>query len=387
MHQIGFRQACAFVLVLASFCSAHLLSAQSASGTQSWSATSRQGSPDGDLNPTRTNENHSQSDGRVLDKTSIENMGPDGRYIPYSDTEKESVRINETTVRNIERTYGRDSDGHRTLIQERQEETRNLPGGEQTVTRTVANPDSNGGMQVVQREVEDSKQISPGVRVTNSTLMTPDAEGKFSASMRSEQRETRSSDGTIQSTKSTLLNDGVSGWKLSEVRDSTSKPQGTDSRSKEVQVLRPDSEGKLAVVERTVSKESAGNSGDRRATVETYSTNVPGVAGNNGLQLVQRETTVQRTASAGARSTTREIEQTRPGSSSGDMQVTQEAIDIIRPNASGTVDETRTILTPNSDGRLGQVWVDTGTNGNPAAIQVDTKSAPQKSESQKPAPK
>ena len=70
-----------------------------------------------------------------------------------------------------------DPDGHRTLIQERQEESRSLPGGEQKVSRTVSNPDANGALQVVQREQEDSKQISPAVRVTNTTVMTPDGNG------------------------------------------------------------------------------------------------------------------------------------------------------------------------------------------------------------------
>jgi hypothetical protein len=108
--------------------------AQDSSGNQSWSATS----PDGAVNPTRTSQTHTEADGRVVDKTAVQTLGPDGRYIPYSDTEKESRRINDTTVQTIERTFGTDPDGHRTLIQERQEESRSLPGGEQKVSRTVS---------------------------------------------------------------------------------------------------------------------------------------------------------------------------------------------------------------------------------------------------------
>src|ERR1700674_2651114 len=140
--------------------------AQGSSGDQSWTASSQQESPGGVVNPTRRNETHAEADGRVVDRTSVETLGPDGRYVPYSDTEKESVRINDTTVRNIERTFGREPDGHRTLIQERQEESRSLPGSEQKVTRTIFNPDVNGGLQVVQRELDHSQQLSLGVRVT-----------------------------------------------------------------------------------------------------------------------------------------------------------------------------------------------------------------------------
>ena len=347
-------------------------SGQTTSSDQSWRSSSQQGSPDGNINPTRTVASHTATGDRTSDATSVQRVGPDGRYIPYSDTEKETVRVNETTSRTIERTYGRDPDGNRTLIQERQEETRSLPGGEQQVTRTLSNPDGNGKLQVIQRESEDSKQISPGVRVTNSTLFTPDIEGRFSPAIRSEKRETTSNEGTVESRKSTLLKDGTGQWKLSEVRESTSKPDGSDARTKEERVLRPDPQGKLSLIERTVSKESQGGEGDRHETVEKYSTDVPGVAGDNGLQLVQRETTVQR-SSAGTQSTVRQVQKAHPGSLGGGLGLTEETIDIVRPNASGTATQSLSILTTDSDGRLNQVLVDTGKTGDPGAVKVDTK--------------
>ena len=351
--------------------------AQDNAGTQSWSATSQQGSPDGSVNPTRTRETHTQSDGRVADKTSTETMGPDGRYVPYSDTEKESRRINATTVRNTERIYGRDANGHRILLQEKQEESRTLPGGEQKVTRTISNPDSNGGLQVVQREVEDSKQVSPNVRVTQKSVLTPDSDGHFSPAVQTEQRETKGSDGSVQSKTSTQLPDGNGGWTLSEVRQSTTRQNG-QLTSKEEQVLRPDAGGNLSVVERTVNQQVQSSTGEKRDTTETYSTNVPGEAGNGNLQLVQRETTLHRTTPAGAQSTVRQTEQPRPGDFSSGLQVTQEAIDIVRPGTNGTTAETHTVLAPDANGHLGQVWVDIGKSDKPPAIQVDTSSTPKK---------
>ena len=345
---------------------------QTTSGDQSRSSSGQQASPDGNINPTRTLASHTETGDRTSESTSVERVGPDGRYVPYSDTEKETVRINETTSRTIERTYGRDPDGHRTLIQEQQEETRTLSGGEQKVTRTLSNPDGDGKLQVVRRELEDSKEVSPGVRVTNTNLLMPDINGGFSPAVRTEQRETRATDGTVESKKSTLITDGVGGWKLSEVRESTSKPESADVRSKDERVLRPDANGQLAVVERTVSKEAQDSSGEKRATVEKYSTTVPGVAGDNGLQLVQKGTTIER-SSNGAQSTVRQVEKAHPGSLGGGLGLTEETIEIVRPNASGTADKSLTILTPDSDGRLGQVWVDTGKTGDPAAVKVDTK--------------
>jgi hypothetical protein len=346
---------------------------QTASGDQSWTSSSQLGSADGNINPTRTTASHSETGDRTSDRTAVERVGVDGRYVPYSDIEKESVRVNDATVRTIERIFGRDPDGHRVLIQERQEETHSLAGGEQKVTRTMSNPDGDGKLQVMRREEEDSKQVSPGVRVTNTTLLMPDINSGFSATVRTEQRETRNTDGTVESKKSTLITDGIGGWKLSEVRESTSKPEDGGLRTKEERVLRPDGNGQLAVMERTVSKEAQDSSGEKRATVETYSTNVPGVAGDSGLQLVQRETTVQRTAT-GNQSTVRQVEKARPGSLDGGLGLTEETIDIVRPNASGTADESHTILTTDSYGRLGQVLVDMGKTGDPGAVKVDTKS-------------
>jgi hypothetical protein len=357
---------------------AQLSLAQNPSGNESWTASSQQQDPNGALNPTRTSETHTVVDGRVIDKTLVETLGPDGRYVLYSETDKESVRVNDTTVRNVERSFSRNPDGEQTLIQERREESSSLPGGEQKVVRTISNPDANGALQVVQRELEDSKQLSPGARETTTTVLSPDGNGRLAPAVQVTQRETQSSDGTIDFKKSTLLSNGTGGWQLSEVREGTSKTEHGQIASKEERVLRPDSNGNLAVVQRIVSKQTQAGPGEKRDTIETYSTNVPGQAGDDRLQLVQRQTivqqnTVQQNTGAGAHSTSRQIEQANPAHPSDGLRITQEAIDIVRSGGNGTADEQRMILTPDSDGRLGAVWVDIGKTGNPSAIQVDTR--------------
>ena len=354
---------------------AQLCLAQNSSGNQSWTASSQQEDPNGAINPTRTTETHTVVDGRTVDRTVVETLGPDGRYVLYSDTEKQSVWVNDTTVRNLERSFARDPDGERTLIQERQEESRSLPGGEEKVVRTTSNPDADGALQVVQRELEDSKQLSPGVRETTTTVLTPDGNGGFAPAVQIDQRETQSSDGTIDLKKSTLLSDGTGHWQLSEVREGTSKVENGQIRSKDEHVLRPGSNGNLVVVERTVSKRTDAGAGEKRDTIDKYSTNVPGQAGNDSLQLVQREITVQQNSAAGGHSTTRQIEQADPGDPSDGLRVTEKTINIVKPGGSGSADENRTILTPDSDGRLGEVWVDIGETSHPSVVQVDTRSA------------
>lgn len=356
------------LLVLAQLCRA-----QNASGNQVWNSSSQQEDPSGGLNPTRTSESHTVVNGRVIDKTLVETLGPDGQYVLYSETEKESVRVNDSTVHNIERSFGLGPDGERTLIQERQEESRSLSGGEQKVVRTISNPDANGALQVVQRVLEDSKQLSPGARETTTTVLTPDVNGGLTPAVQVVERETKSSDGTIDFKKTTQLSDGTGHWQLSEVREGTSKQENGQIRSKEERVLRPDSNGNLAVVERTVSKQTDAGPGEKRDTIDKYSTNIPGQAGNDSLQLVQREITLQQNTAAGGHSTTRQIEQANPGDPTGGLLVTEKTINILRPDGSGAASEKRTILTPDSDGRFREVWVDIGKTSNPSVVQVDTR--------------
>jgi hypothetical protein len=247
------------------------------------------------------------------------------------------------------------------------------------VVRTIFNPDANGTLQVVQRELQDSRQSGSGVREMKTTVLTPDVNGGLSPTVQIEEREKQSSAGMVEFKKSTLLSDGAGHWQLSEVREGTSKEESGQGRSKEERVLRPDSNGRLAVVERTVSKETEAGSGERHDTIETYSINVPGTAGDGSLQLVQRETTVRRNTSTGEQSTTRQIERLNPGARSDGLQVTDEAIDIVRPGGSGLAQQKRFIFTRDSNGRLGEVWIDVGKTDNPSAIKVDisTSAKPQ----------
>jgi hypothetical protein len=335
---------------------------------QSWTSTTRQELPD-NLNPTRTSETHTEAGGRTVDNQSIENMGVDGRYAPYLDLQRETVRVDANTVRTVERAFGRDSDGQKALVQVTEEEKRTLPGGEVKVVRTTSNPDANGGLQIVQREIQDTKQISPTTQETTTTFLTSSSSG-LAASMQTTDRETKTSDHNVEFRKSTLLPDSNGGWQVGEVREGTVNDDGKD-RTKEERVLRPGNDGTLALAERTVSKESTNAAGEKRDTIETYSTDLPGSPLDGSLRLNQRVTTVHRKSGDGTQSTEKQVEQRNPGQPSDSLRVTQEAIDIVRPGVGGTTRETQTIRSLDSTGSLGVVSVDTRKQDNAPAIKVD----------------
>jgi len=352
-------------------------SAQQNTTSKSWSSSTQQGSPDGSSNPFRTTTTHNEVNSRSIDKIVVEALGPDGRYVPYSETERESVKVNDTTERRIERTYARNADGQRTLTQQTDEEARKLSGGASKVVRTTANPDANGSLQIIQRMLIDSRQVAPASRDTTTTLFSADGSGGLSASMRIEEHERQTDPKTVEFKKATSLFDGTGHWNVSEVREGTAK-QDEAGTNKEERVLRPDADGKMSLVERTVTREANTPTGEKRDTTETYSTNIPGQAGHEGLKLVKRESTVQRTDANGARRSTRQVESADAGDPTAALRTTQQAIDIVRPGTNGVAQQTSTIVTTDANGHTNAVWVDMGKSDEPAAVKVDPSPAPKK---------
>jgi hypothetical protein len=344
--------------------------------SKSWNSRTEQQNPAANVNPTRTRETHSESGTHAVDKQVVERLGPDGRYEPYLDVEKESVKVNATTVRTIERTFGRDPSGQKTLIQQTEQETHTLPGGGQKAVRTTSNPDANGRLEIVNREIQETRQVSSGVRETNTTMLNPDVNGGFTPVMRTQHRETRNNDHVVEFQKSTLVPDGNGNWQVSEVRQGVVKEESNKSRTKEERILRPDLEGKLAVAEHTVSKESETALGEKRGTVETYSTRLPGASEDGSLHLNQRVTTVRRLRSSGGQVTEEQVEQRNPAAPNDSVRVTQKTIDIVRPTTGGGAEKQRTILSTDSTGSLGVVWVDTTKTAGTPAVKIDTATPP-----------
>jgi hypothetical protein len=341
----------------------------SADSNQSWATTTRQQLPSS-LNPSRTSETHTEAGGRTVDNQSIETMGMYGRYAPYLDVQKETVKVDANTVRTIERAYGRDSDGRKTLVQLNEEEKRSLPGGAVKVVRTTSNPDANGGMQVVQREIQDTRQINPNVQETKTTFFTASSNGGLAASMQTTERDTKTSEHNFEFRKSTLLPDLNGGWQVGEVREGTVKEDGKD-RTKDERVSRPGADGNLAVVERTLSKESENAAGEKRSAVETYSNNLPGSPVDDSLRLNQRVTTVSRKNEDGKQSTETQVEQRNPGQPSDRPRLTEQTIDIVRPALDGTTRQTQTLRSLDSSGGLGVVSVDTRNQDTSPAIKIN----------------
>jgi hypothetical protein len=367
-----FARTCPSLLLALALCfssslvKAQTTDSQSAPGNQSWTATTDLNS--NNANPTRTTASHTQSGNRTLDTQSLQRRGPNGDYEPYQDIETETVKVNPATTRTTTHTFGRDTDGKKTLVQVREEETRTAPGGDSSVTRVVSNPDANGRLQPVQRELEQTKKIGTNVEETTKTVLLPGINGDLAPAMQVQERRVRGANDTVESQKTTSLPNGSGNWQVSETRHATTRKQGNNSSTEE-RVSRADPDGRLTEVSRTVSKESETAPGEKRTTTETYSVDVPGSARDGSLHLVQRETTAQRTSTTGQQTTQHEVEQPDPGDPSSGLRVTILSTDTVRPGSSGSK-STRTIQALDPNGSLTVVSVDTAKTDNTGTVQV-----------------
>ncbi len=158
-------------------------------------------------------------------------------------------------------------------------------------------------LQVVRREVSDSKQVSSNIRETKTTVLSPDLNGGLSPVAQIQQRETRTGEHSSQFKKSTLLPDGNGGWQVGEVREGIVQGDGK-TQTRDETLLRPDGNGNLSVVERTVTREAETAPGEKRDTVEKYAKDIPGTSADEGLRLSERTTSVQRTSGGGSQTVT-----------------------------------------------------------------------------------
>jgi hypothetical protein len=343
------RSMISVILSVGSAVCAKAQDAQPNNTNESWTATTQTSVEN--TNPSRTTESHAKFGNRSVDKQRVEVLGPDGQYQPDSDTEKETIEVNATTARTVVRAYRWDGNGRRYLVQVVDEEAQSSTSGDTQVVRTTSNSDVNGNLQVVQRAVMDTKKTSPDAQETKTTVYLADGNGGFAPSLRTQELQKRIADHSVEVKKTTLLPDGNGNWAVGEIKENTINDG--KNRTSEERVSRPDINGRFSEVSRTVRKEAETAAGAKSNTVETYSMDVPGVAGDGRLHLNQRATTVQTGDSA-----SKITERPTPGNPSDGLQVSAKTKYTVRYAASGT-QQTKTIQTRDANGTFSVVSVET----------------------------
>ena len=338
--------------------------AQPSGTTESWTATTQTSLQN--TSPSRTTDSHVRSGNQTVDKQIVEALGPNGRYQSSSETEKETIHVDATTTRTVVRSYSWDVNGQRDLQQVKEEEARSSASGDVHVIRTMSESDGNGNLQVIQREVADTRKISPDVQETKTTTYLPNGNGGLTPSLQTQELQKRIADHRVE-VKKTLLQPNSSGnWEVAEAKETTLKEENKN-RTSEERISRPDSEGGLSEVSRTVGKETENSAGEKNTTVETYFTNAPGVAADGSLRLNWQVTTVEKT-NAGGRTTEQQGKQPNPNDTNGGLQVTTKTKYTVRYAASST-EETKTVQERDINGAFNVVSAEARKSNQAPAAQ------------------
>jgi len=327
--------------------------------TKSWTATTDLKSDDlGPQHiPVRIIESHSQSGNRTLDKRSVEIRQTDGHFEPYQEVESETLTVDASTVRRTMRTFARDVNGRKALVQVTEEDKCTLPTGESTTVKITSNPDVNGKLQVSERDTTQSKKTAEHVEETQTTVELLSINGGLAPAVKTREIRKRNANDTVQSEKATLFLDGGGKWQVNEMRQMTSTRE-SDTRITEERISRLDAEGKLSEISRVVTKEPETSVGERRNTVQTYSIDVPGTTRDGNLHLVERVSTSSQRNASGAQTTEQKVEQLNAGEPAAGLRVSVLVNDKVVPGPSGE-QSTVTIRGRDMNGGFSIVSVDT----------------------------
>jgi len=262
--------------------------------------------------PVRIVESHCQNGDLTLNKRTIEIRGTDRHLETYQDIEVETRKVDASTVRTTIRTFARDVNGRKSLVQVTEEEKHILRGNDSNVVRATYNPDVNGKLQLVQREIVETRTIRKDLQETNTTVMLPSVDGGVTPAFKTRETRTQLANDILETEKTTWLPDVNGKWQVGEIRKDISTQEAKHLRSDET-VFRSDADGKLHQMSRSVSHESESSPGEKQSSTEVYSIDLPGATRDGNLHLVERVSISTRTDANGGQTTTEMVEQPNPG--------------------------------------------------------------------------
>ena len=323
--------------------------------------------------PSRTVESHVKTGDRTVDTRSIQVRGNDGRFEAYEDIETETVKVDAATVRMTTRTFGRDARGAKTLVRVTEEEKSTRPNGDSKVVAVTSSAGMNQTFDVAEREIIETKRVGTNAEEIQSTLLRPTVNGLAPVLKTNEIRK-RGANDTEESEQSTFVPDQAGNWQLSEIRRTKIRREGNTRIHEERISCRDyqDPQGKMNEVDYIVRKDFDDPSGEKRSTVEIYSVNQPGMTPDGKLHLVERATTVQSANTGGEQVTEQKVEKANAGNPNSGLHLNLVMNDTVRQGPSGT-QETRTTQKWDAMGDFRIVSIEMTTSDRTASGQLQPK--------------
>jgi hypothetical protein len=309
--------------------------------------------------PARVTQTRTESNGREVLVETTEVPGTDGKMKMSLETTTETVRTGANSSQTKQERYTSDQQGRRQLLDTTQNDTEKLTDGTARSTANTWAPDLNGKLGLSTREVQESRSTAPGVTETNKSIYRSEGGGPLRESERVQQTERKVSSAVTESESKRFIDDGNGRWQAAEVRNQEVRDAGKE-RVIEETVRRPDTNGALAVSERSVTRETKGN-GTEETVTETYSQNITGLpASGSSLPLAQRVRITASETAGGGRETVREVEARSPANPTGPLRVVERTVETLRQVGPDRWEVERKVFALDANGRLSPVLTDKG---------------------------
>jgi hypothetical protein len=310
--------------------------------------------PGGNVAGSKVVRTRTESGGREVVTEVVELPGTDGRLQAATKTTTETIGTGSNSVKVKRNVFGNGAQGPLSLIETSEADQQKLPDG---TTRTVTNtwvPDSGGRLGLSSQRVQEIKPAGPDVQQTLTTVYAPGTGQTLNETERVQETQKKVGSNLVQTDTQHTVRDANGKWQTTEARNKEVRTVGPAEVVEEETVRSLDSDGKLTLSERTVSRRS-GTNGSEKVVTDVYSNNVAGQArasGNTSLELDHRiRVTTTPTANGGSQTIT-ETEARNPGVYNGPMQVLTRTVETVRQIGTDRWETQRQTFALDGSGRL-----------------------------------
>lgn len=219
----------------------------------------------GDGGPWQRTQTRTSSGGRDVVVETFELPDVDGRLTPVRETVVESAGT--TPIRRD--VFGFNQDRRRELRETTDSQRDSATAGESGVVHDTRSPDVNGRLALTAREIERTRSTGPNAQQTETTFLVPTLNQRLQEVERVVYNERRTDAGIIEHDGMHLMRDINGRWQPIETRRGEARDTGPTERLEDETIERPDLNGKLAAVERTVTRRFR-TDGQDHMVVESY---------------------------------------------------------------------------------------------------------------------
>ena len=289
--------------------------------------------------PYRVEETSTRVGDRTFRTSVLQRPSPEGRLTDSVIVEEETIQESPTRSRRVQKLFNQ-TDRGRVLVEIMEEETVERTPGARTATRVTSKPDVNGNLSLTRREVDETVRSGQDSSTTESTVFLPSINGGFQPVTQTRKTESRDQQGKLTIAQEQFVRyEDRGAWNLQE-----RVTRVVEKESEVEEVHRLDSQGRMPLSQRSVTRRSQDADGKRHDVTEVYSQNIEGLTRSSDSELrLDRRISVHSTPEAGQGTrVVREVEQRSVADPRGGLRTVERAVELSSPDGS-TRQEIQTI--------------------------------------------